>query len=282
MIRTLVLACLWVVALHSEAGEITSHTFPVDRLESDYRYQVYLPDGYDADSERTYPVVYLLHGSFSDAGFWSINLDVGKAFDRMIEAGQLPPLIAVMPEANSWWIDGRNEPAETAFFKDLLPHIEQRFHARQDRAGRLVAGVSAGGYATVNFSLKYPTLFAAGAALSPASYEDLPPEGSTAYLHPAYVDDDENFDAALWRAQNYPAFLPAYLEQDTIVPLYINSGDHDALDIAYHAAVLYQKLRQHQPDAVEFRVVDGDHELSVWQRTFDEAMQYIFGFVGSN
>jgi S-formylglutathione hydrolase FrmB len=49
-----------------------------------------------------------------------------------------------------------------------------------------------------------------------------------------------------------------------VVPIYINSGDHDTFDISYHAAVLYQTLREHQPNAVEFRLVDGDHEWQVW------------------
>lgn len=58
----------------------------------------------------------------------------------------------------------------------------------------------------------------------------------------------------------------------------INSGDHDTFDIAYHAAVLYQALREHQPELVEYRVIDGDHEWPVWVATLGDAMAYVFQY----
>jgi enterochelin esterase-like enzyme len=60
-----------------------------------------------------------------------------------------------------------------------------------------------------------------------------------------------------------------------IVPLYINSGDHDTFGIALQAAMLYDKLRLHQPEAIELRVVDGDHEWMVWRDTLPEALQFM-------
>lgn len=65
--------------------------------------------------------------------------------------------------------DGYNEPAETAFLDDLIPHIEQNWRVIPEREGRLSGGLSAGGYDTVNFVLEHPKMFAAGAALSSAS-----------------------------------------------------------------------------------------------------------------
>lgn len=121
-------------------------------------------------------------------------------------------------------------------------------------------------------------MFAAGAALSPASYVPVPPSHSSGTRHPAYLDADGNFDSAKWDELNYTSYIDAYKAQDMVVPLYINSGDHDTFDIAYHAAVLYQTLREHQPNAVEFRVVDGDHEWQVWTNTLPEAMEYVFSF----
>ena len=119
-------------------------------------------------------------------------------------------------------------------------------------------------------------MFAAGAALSPASYVPSPPSHSSGLKHPAYLKPDGSFDQAKWDELNYTQHIDAYKAQDVIVPLYINSGDHDTFDIAYHGAVLYQALREHQPDQVEFRVVDGDHEWPVWSETLPEAMAYVF------
>ena len=282
MLRRSLLACLIAVcslsfAELSLAGTITHHSFDSDVLERRYSYNIYLPDGYAAGN-LTYPVLYLLHGSGGNENNWAVKGKLRATVDRLIEQGAIPPAIVVMPGSRSWWVDGYNEAAETAFFSDLVPHIEASYRAIPDRSGRLIGGLSAGGYGTVNFALEHPDMFAAAAAFSPGSYTPYPPPNSTAYTHPAFLDSNGEFDKALWDRLNYTQYIDSYKAQELVVPMYINSGDHDVLDIAYHAAVLYQALREHQPDQVEFRVVDGDHDWTVWSKTLPEALTYIFRF----
>ena len=259
------------------AGEIAHYTFPSDVLGRDYPYTVYLPDGY-GDSDLDYPTLYLLHGSFGDENDWAVHGATCSAPPTgLIAAGarsRRPS--SSCPAAESWWVDGYNEPAETAFVEDLISHVENAYRVIGEREGRVIGGLSAGGYGTVNLVLEHPELFAAGAALSPASYVPVPPESSSGNRHPAYLDENGEFDADQWQSLNYTAYIDDYKAQGLVVPLYINSGDHDVFDIAYHAAVLYQALREHQPDAVEYRVVDGDHEWRVWRDTLPEAMTYVF------
>jgi S-formylglutathione hydrolase FrmB len=59
------------------------------------------------------------------------------------------------------------------------------------------------------------------------------------------------------------------------VPIYINSGDHDTFGIALQAAMLYEKLRLHQPKDIELRVVNGDHEWMVWRDTLPDALGFL-------
>ncbi|MEL7312826.1 MAG: alpha/beta hydrolase-fold protein [Pseudomonadota bacterium] len=271
-----IVAAVLLVGECATAGTVEMQTFASKTLDREYSFLIYLPDGYDPEREVAYPSVYLLHGSFVSAEMWTEGLGIEAKLDALIADAAIPPTVVIMPNSESWWIDGRNEKAETAFFADLIPHAESQWHLSTSRENRFVGGISAGGFGTVNFVLKYPEMFGAGAAMSPASYDGLPPEDSSSYRHPAFLDDDEQFDAALWHSVNYPALLDTYFSQPIAVPLYINSGDHDYLDIAYHAAVLYQKLRAHQPESVELRIIDGDHELDVWDKTFDEAMRYLF------
>jgi enterochelin esterase-like enzyme len=276
-ISYLIAAWLLTFASLSFAGTITHHSFDSATLERVYEYNIYLPDGYASDN-LAYPVLYLLHGSNGGENDWPVKGNVQQIVDHLIEKGAIPPTIIVMPGSKSWWVDGHNESAKTAFFADLIPHIEGTFRAISERNGRLVAGLSAGGYGTINFVLEYPGMFAAGAALSPASYIPYPPPTSSAHRHPAFLAADGKFDKELWDRLNYSNYIKSYKAQDVIVPLYINSGDHDKYDIAFHAAVLFQSLREHQPDQVEFRVVDGDHEWAVWAETLPEALTYIFRF----
>jgi enterochelin esterase-like enzyme len=259
------------------AGDVAHYTFPSETLDREYAYNIYLPDGYE-DSGLEYPHMYLLHGSFGNENDWLVDGQAQQTLDRLIREGHIPPAVIIMPGSKSWWVDGYNEAAETAFFEDLMPHIEQTWRVIPEREGRLIGGLSAGGYGTVNFVLEHPEMFAAAAALSPASYVPVPPASSSGQRHPAYLNAEGNFDPAKWAELNYTAYIDDYMAQDMVVPLYINSGDHDVFDIAYHGAVLYQALREHQPGKVEFRVVDGDHEWRVWADTLPDALLYTFSY----
>ncbi|MRG86789.1 alpha/beta hydrolase [Salinibacillus xinjiangensis] len=264
----------------SSNSQIIHQSFYSEELQRDYSYNIYLPTGYKT-SDKEYPVLYLLHGSYGNEYDWVRNGDVKKTADKMMSEGEIPESIIVMPGSNSWWVDGHNENADSAFMNDLIPHIDDTWRTIDDREGRLVSGLSAGGYGTVNFVLKYPDMFAAGAALSPAVYVPTPPSHSSGRTHPTYQKDGK-FDPEKWEELNFTQYIDDYKQQDLKVPLYINSGDHDTFDIAYHAAVLYQNLREHQPELVEFRVVDGDHNWDVWRETLPEAMEYMYRFVEVN
>ncbi|MEL6825409.1 MAG: alpha/beta hydrolase-fold protein [Pseudomonadota bacterium] len=271
-------ACSVWLPLPALAGEVTEHAFHSETLARDYAYVAYVPDGYSEGSSH-YPVVYLLHGSLGNERNWTEFVEAERILDEMIEAGEIPPTIVIMPGSLSWWADGHNEPAETAFIDDLIPHVDMTWRTLPNAESRVIGGLSAGGFGTVNLAMKHPDLFAAALAFSPASYAGLPPEGSTAWTHPTFQDDAGNFDPDLWTKLNYESLIEAYMEQDKVVPFYINSGDHDGLDIAYHGAVLYQRLREHQADLVEFRVIDGGHEWPVWIATLPEALSFAFEHV---
>jgi enterochelin esterase-like enzyme len=262
----------------SDAASTTIHrTFASETLGREYAYNVYLPDGYDS-ANLNYAVLYLLHGSGGNENSWLGNAALPQTADHLIEIGAIPPAIIVMPGSRSWWVDGYNEMAETAFFNDLIPHIEANWRVVPEREGRVVAGISAGGYGTVNFVLEHPDVFAAGAAISPAAYVPVPPLHSAAQKHATYLKADGTFDRKMWEKLNYTQYIDDYKMQDIVVPLYISSGDHDTFDIAFHGAALYQALREHQAEFVEFRVVDGGHDWGVWAKALPEAMEYVLKY----
>jgi len=256
------------------ASTILSESFPSPSLGRDYRFTVYLPDGYQT-SGLHYPVVYLLHGAKGDETDWLVKGRIQPTLDRLIQDKQLPPVIAVMPgHKGMWWVDANAEPAETVLLTELLPTVQTRFRTLEGREGRAFVGLSAGGAATIRLALHHPELFAAGAALSPAIYEPEPPPTSSAMSDPPFQKDG-HFDSEAWIRLNWRAAFEAYLAQPLRVALYLNSGDRDRFDIALHAAVLHQALRAYQPDLTAFRVVEGDHEWSLWAQTVGDALVYL-------
>jgi enterochelin esterase-like enzyme len=275
-----------VFALHTAAlaGEIVSETFRSEALGRDYKYTVYLPDSYKADKDDRanfrYPVLFLLHGANGDEVEWVQKGGARETLDGLIARRIIRPMVVVMPGHNQgWWVDGAKEKAETALIKDLIPHASGKYRVETERKGRLIAGLSAGGGGTVNLIFKYPQMFAAAAALSPSVYEPVPPNNSSGVRHHPFQKDGK-FDADTWKSLNYPMWLDAYKKSGAIVPLYINSGDHDRFGIVGHAAVLYQRLLAHQPQAVEYRVVDGDHEWMVWRDTLGDALVFMDRYLG--
>ncbi|PMR71632.1 alpha/beta hydrolase [Halomonas heilongjiangensis] len=269
---------LVMLAGQALAGQVTHHRFHSETLGRDYPYTLYLPDGYH-ESGLEYPVLYLLHGSFGNDQDW-VNRGALKAVaDRLIRQGRIPPTVIVMPGSHSWWIDGHNENARSAFLDDLLPHVEALWRVVPEREWRAVAGLSAGGYGTVNFILERPELFAAAAALSPASYHPLPPANSTAREHAAFLTPEGRFDADLWQRLNYPAYLDSYLAQEYVVPLYLSAGNRDAFDAVRHARKLQLALEEHQPGQVPFEVFRGGHTWRVWRASLPGALTFLFRYL---
>ncbi len=258
----------------THAGTVLHESLASASLGRDYRFTVYLPDGYQ-DSGWRYPVLYLLHGANGDENDWLVKGKAQATLDSLISAKRIPPMVVVMPGHKAmWWVDGNADPAETVLLTELLPTVETRFRVFTDRQGRAFAGLSAGGYATIRLMLSRPALFAAGAALSPAIYEPDPPGNSSAIKDPPFQKNG-HFDSATWQKLNWRPLWPAYAAQNLVVPLYINSGDRDRFSIPVHAAIFHHQLLAHQPGQTVLRIVDGDHEWGVWERSLGDALQFI-------
>jgi len=143
-------------------------------LGKEVKYTVYLPGDYDY-SQRTYPVVYLLHGYTDDNTGWLQFGEINRYADKGIADGTIPPMIIIMPNGDSSWyinsFDGK-EKYEDFFIKEFMPAVEKSYRIKAEKKYRGIAGLSMGGYGTLIYSLKYPELFAAAAPLSAAVFDD--------------------------------------------------------------------------------------------------------------
>ena len=98
-------------------------------LKMDRKYAVYLPPGYES-SERSYPVLYLLHGGGDDQTGWVQFGEVASITDKAINEGKSTAMIIIMPDANT----GKRGYTNTAtgdwlyedfFFNELIPFVEK-------------------------------------------------------------------------------------------------------------------------------------------------------------
>lgn len=263
-----------LLAQSTLASAITTREFDSRALKRQWRYAVYLPDGYES-SQLRYPVLYLLHGNGGDLHSWSKDGRMQPTLDALIANAQIPPAIVVMPDAGTTWFVDRKENMQSAFLSDLLPEVEREFRTINSREGRVIAGFSMGGYGALRFVLLHPEKFAAAGLLAPAIYDPAPPEHSSARRVGVFGAPD--FDAGVWQGLNYPTLWGAYLAKNQPVPMYINSGDDDDFFIEAEAARLYALLRKHKLPG-ELRIVNGAHALPAWESTIADALRYLFRF----
>ena len=151
----------WVTS-EIKAPRVSFNTFESDAAKTKVSYHIYLPTAYKSEPERSFPVVYWLHGS--GGGLPGIP-KLAAHFDEAIAAGKTPPCLIVfvngMPEGMYVdWKDG-SAPLETVFVKELVPLIDSTFRTIATREGRMLDGYSMGGYGSARLGFKYPELFRA-------------------------------------------------------------------------------------------------------------------------
>lgn len=126
---------------------------------------VYLPPSYDANTNRRYPVVYLLHGYGLTAERWMSFANLAELSDKDVAAGKMKEMILINPDAHTKY-DGSMYSAslttgdwETFIAEDLVSYIDARYRTLPDRLSRGLGGHSMGGYGTVRIGMKRPDVF---------------------------------------------------------------------------------------------------------------------------
>ena len=130
-------------------------------LEKMTSFMAIVPD----NQPGPFPVLYLLHGLSDDHTAWARRTSLERYVDGL-------PLIVVMPNGErSFYTDSQANPKaafETYLTRDLVGFVDRTFRTVPTREGRVIAGLSMGGYGAVKLALKHPDLFAAAVSHSGA------------------------------------------------------------------------------------------------------------------
>ena len=296
---TVVLAAASVLAgvapAHAAGSQLVPGSVQSSAIGGAIDYTVYLPNGYDASGATRYPTLYLLHGRGDSQAAWQQE---AGALDELIAAGEIAPMIVVMPDApwsdrGNYYVDSHytGAPAaaavETGFTADLVDHIDASFPTVDDRAARAVGGYSMGGAGALRFATVHQDTFSAGIVLSPAVYVPSTPADSSTREFGAYGVGAALYDEARYQQLNYPAAFAAF---DPALPvhLFIAVGDdewanplpHDAIhDLDYEAATLYTQAKRVPGITAEMRIYDGGHDWGVWDAGFREGIRDLAGYL---
>jgi len=166
-------------------GQLHHHSYVSDVLSGNEDYYVYTPPGYEVDTARNYPVLYLLHGYSDDSSAWTAIGRANVILDNLIAEGKAVPMLVVMPLGyGTPEVLIRARPISRGHsltkqnydnFKDILlseiiPQVEKTYRAVRDRDSRAIAGLSMGGGESLNAGLNSLDKFAWIGAFSAAGF----------------------------------------------------------------------------------------------------------------
>ena len=253
-------------------------------LRTEVNYSIYLPDGYE-DSERHYPVVYLLNGYTGDETDWIEAGGMQRIVDHEIEQGNIQEMVIVMPDGDDRLYMNRTDgtyPFEDMFMKELLPYIQSQYRVRKGKRYTGISGLSMGGAGSLRLALKYDKQFGACAAFSSAIFTEDSVTASDSESMNGYVSKAMP-DMVGTKGKN--RLNKSYEDYDVLhlvktkdlallktVKIYFDCGDDDFLTLGN--AELHKELIERQIPH-EYRVRDGAHTWPLWRESLPVGVKFI-------
>ena len=172
-------------------GSVEEKYYWSKATESMRHCYVYLPNEYDKNPNKRYPVLYLQHGNAENEYGWSVQGHAGQIMDNLIAEKKAVPFIIVMDYGQGQNIHlkgqyapqqpqqgqqgargGSNDAFQVVLMTDIIPFIEKEYRVYADAQHRGMAGLSMGGGQTRRITLANPTKFAyvgmfSGGTISP-------------------------------------------------------------------------------------------------------------------
>jgi enterochelin esterase-like enzyme len=246
-------------------------------LKSERKYAIYLPPGYET-SQRSYPVLYLLHGAGDDQTGWVQFGEVQRIADKSVEDGTATAMIIVMPDGKTGQMGYFNSITgnwnyEDFFFQEFIPTIEKTYRIKAEKRYRAVAGLSMGGGGSFMYALHHPELFSSACPLS-AYIGPLNMQEAKARLNKSNPEiTDEAIIKAYYDKHNALELVNRIADdQKKAVRWYIDCGDDDFL---YEGNSLIHIAMRKKDVPHEFRIRDGGHTWTYWR----DALPTVLGFV---
>ncbi|MDE7025695.1 MAG: esterase family protein [Paramuribaculum sp.] len=137
-------------------GKVITVEVSSDLLPKPMNVNVALPAGYDSDTAKRYPVVYLLNGHGGNNRTWGslLPLDsIASVYD----------IVIVCPDGmNSWYFDSpvrENMQMESFITKRLVSYVDTCFRTLAKAESRAITGLSMGGHGALWLAIRHKDLF---------------------------------------------------------------------------------------------------------------------------
>lgn len=164
MYNKIAFTCLLLLTvLAAVAGSVDTVTTYSAAMKKDIKAVVIRPSSYNKD--KTYPVVYLLHGHSGNYADWVRNVKgLPAACDQL-------DIMIVCPDGNygSWYFDSPLDKSwqyETYVSKELVSWIDEHYSTVKGPKGRGITGLSMGGHGALYLAFRHQEVFGAAGSMS--------------------------------------------------------------------------------------------------------------------
>ena len=211
--------------------------------------------------EPPFPVCYLLHGLSNDHTIWARRTSIERYVAPL-------PLIVVMPDGGrGFYCDAVDGPAyERHIIEDVIGFVDRTFQTIPARQGRVIGGLSMGGYGAMKLALKFPHLFCSAVA------------HSAAFDVRRWIERPERsaemrriFGPSPGGGPNDPYALAEQINRQLLPALRIDCGLEDGLleeNRAFHRHLEQLGI------AHEYAEFPGGHTWDYWDRHVQEALAF--------
>lgn len=239
-------------------GQATTRNIESRILGNTRAVTIYTPPGY-SPKDRPYPFVLAFDGSS-----FLHTLRVPRLLDHMIDAGVIPPLVAILVDQIDIAHRSAELPPNARFgrflVEELLPTLRKDVRLTQDPARSIIAGASYGGLAATWIARDHPDVF--GAVLSQSGSFWWAPEQTT-------------FDAVKMSPQEW---VPRQFAQNKKLPLrfYLDVGTWEG-DAMLSGNRHLRDVLQAKGYEVTYREFTGGHTFLNWRAGFPEGLISLIG-----
>jgi S-formylglutathione hydrolase FrmB len=241
-------------------GTISYGSFRSRAVDGTLHYAVYLPHGYSTGTTR-YPVVYFLHGLPAGATTYRAIGPIAQAIEQAHrKAIVIGAQGARINDTDPEWLDnGPGEKWETATAKELVSVIDSRYRTIATRAGRLIVGISGGGYGAMLIALHNPGVYAVVESWSGYFHATNPAGTASLDLGSKEANDWASAHKLLGRLRSFvgPRGRNGY------AAFYVGTND---TTFRAENEQFFREIRAAGIDDVTFRLYSGAHNWSLWSR----------------
>lgn len=269
-VRLISFFALLALALNFASAKIEVVEVASPSMKKSIKNVVVTPTYYEQDSDRRYPVVYLLHGYGGNHMSWvHIRQDIEKL------ASDLGMIIVCPDGANSWYYDSpvnKSIRYETYVTKELIPFVDSKYRTDSRKSMRAVAGLSMGGHGAMWLGVNHQDLFCASGILSGGV--DIRPFPKNWNLKDDLGEYEKNPD--IWDSHTCVNLVPKIGKDYNI---YIDCGTEDffyKVNLDLHNRLLDKKI----PHVYIAR--PGKHDGAYWNNAIDYQLLYFSKIFSKN